>query len=221
MRDIELKHGYTYASVERIAQKAASESKWRFVDLVERYEIARSAVAEELYRCDEPPGPYHLIDHGMKAIRRHVEELGDLRGVYFYKRGIPRMPRFEIFWWSVAGPTPSPEEPVIERLTVETIFAKLTPLNQQVLLALADFDNFDRAAEAMGVSVSSYRTYVYLARKQFLRLWHDGEEPSKFWGRTTKRNKSRSVTATTIRRRRVNRLKKQAEGQAQESNDLP
>ncbi|MGI5204969.1 hypothetical protein ACQEU6_25750 [Spirillospora sp. CA-108201] len=210
MRDMELRHGYTYGNLEGIARKASLDSKWRYITLAERYDIAWSAVTEALYSSEDPPYAYDLIQAGMRAIARHVEEDGQLRGVYYYQPGKPRMPRFETYWWDAAGPTPSPENRIIERIATRHIFERLTPANQRVLLALADYNDYTRAAEALGISRKSFITYVCLARKQFLRLWHDDETPSRVWGRDhnyTNKTRSRSITAVTIRRRRARRLK--------------
>lgn len=207
MRDMKLRHGYTYGNLEGIARKAALDSKWRYVSLADRYEIAWSAITEALYTSEDPPYAYDLIQCGIRAIARYVEEDGQLRGTYYYRPGKPRMPRFEIYWWTAAGPTPSPEDRIIDRIAARHIFEKLTPANQRVLLALADHNDYTRAAESLGISRKSFVTYVYLARKQFLRLWHDDETPSRIWGRDhhTGKPRQRSITAITIRRRHARR----------------
>lgn len=48
----------------------------------------------------------------------------------------------------------------------------------------ADHHNdHERAAQALGKSMVAFHSAVRDARRQFLRLWHQGEQPSKVWSR--------------------------------------
>ena len=50
-------------------------------------------------------------------------------------------------------------------------------------MALATYNDYQRAAEALGKPYHSFVGTVSTARKQFLRLWHEHETPSEVWGR--------------------------------------
>ncbi len=200
----ELRHGYTLASLEGLTRRAAFDSKWRFIAFDEKYETAWSAIAEELYSSEEPPPVHDLIQVGVRAITRHVEDLGHTKGVYYYRADKPSMPRFEIYWWWHAFPTPSPESRIVDVLALRQIWPRLTRTNQKVLLALAVHGDYQAAAAALNKPYSTFVTQIYEARRQFLRLWHDGEQPSRVWGRDRRKRNGppqRSVTATTIRKR--------------------
>ncbi|HEY7145599.1 MAG TPA: hypothetical protein VH637_15255 [Streptosporangiaceae bacterium] len=208
----ELRFGFTMASLERLARKAAYGSHWRFLEFREKYEIAWSAIAEELYASTEPPRPDDLIRLGDKAIAAQVEVYGHMWGAYYSKPDREFMPRFETFWWSQAMPTPSPEDKVVDRLALGQIWPRLTQGNKRALLALATHGDYERAAASLGKTYSTFTTQIWQARRQFLRLWHEGERPSRVWGHD-RRNRPRwpgvldrrPVTITTIRKRRNRR----------------
>jgi hypothetical protein len=210
--DTELRFGFTMASLDSLARKAVYESHWRFLPFHEKYDIAWSAIAEELYASSEPPRPHDLIRLGDKAIAAQVESYGHMWGAYYSKPDREFKPRFETFWWSQAKPTPSHEERIVDHLAFRQIWPRLTQGNKTVLLALATHGDYERAAESLNKPYSTFTTQIWQARKQFLRLWHDGEPPSRVWGHD-RRNRprwpggplDRPVTVTTIRRRRNKR----------------
>jgi hypothetical protein len=211
----ELRWGYTVASLEGLARKAAYDSHWRFLPPVEKYEIAWSAIAEELYACDEAPSASALLRRGEKAIRQHVDDLGHSHGIYYAGHSSGRiapgtpMPRFEKYWWSHALPTGSPEDRIVDELALQQIWSRLTKTHQSVLLALAVHGDYQRAADALNKSYKSIVTQIYTARKQFFRLWHQHETAPGVWGRDRRKRSrprgedQRSITAATIRKRRA------------------
>ena len=211
--EVELRHGYTMISLNNLAKRAVFESRWQFIPFHEKYEIAWSVIAEALCSSDEPPRVHDLIRAGEKAIRNNVEDLGELHGIYYYRSKDSErfMPRFETYWWSHAAPAPSPEERIIDALAFRQIWPRLNGVHQLVLMALATHGDYERAAAALNKSHKTFVTQIYLARKQFLALWHEGEQPSTMWGRDTPRRAParRSVTATTIRRRRAKQRARQ------------
>jgi hypothetical protein len=222
----ELRFGFTMASLEGLARAAARQSHWRFVPFHEKFEIAWSAIAEELYSSDEPPRTHDLIRLGDKAITSHVETCGHMWGAYYVKPDRGGMPRFEKFWWSQASPTPSPEERIVDYLAFRQIWPRLTKTNQRVLLALAIHGDYQRAAESLNKPYKTFVTQIYEARRQFLRLWHHGERPSQVWGRDRRKGAKpwelggRSVTAATIRHREYNKRARERQMNA-EASDHP
>ena len=65
---------------DRLARKAALTSRWRFLPIADRIEIARFAIAEHLLTTPEPPEVWKLVNPGEKAISAHVEPEGPLPG---------------------------------------------------------------------------------------------------------------------------------------------
>jgi hypothetical protein len=72
------------------------------------------------------------------------------------------------------------------------------------------------AAEALGKAPHGFETTLSTARKQFLALWHEGEQPSTLWGRDRRSAKSRRVrdhykkiTVITIRARARKRRRRE------------
>jgi hypothetical protein len=213
----ELRFGYTFAGLQELARQAVLFSRWQFLAFHEKYDIAWSAIAEEVYASEEAPRPYDLIRIGERAITVHVEDLGHTWGTYITghheREPGSGMPRLEMFWWTQAAPTPSPEERIIDVTALRQIWPRLNGVHQVVLLALATHGDYERAAEALDKPYKTFVTQIWSARKQFLRLWHQHEQPSGVWGHDRRKRsnpKQRSVTATTVRRRKARRLAKAA-----------
>jgi hypothetical protein len=210
MRDITLRHGYTLANLNELARKTVFCSRWRFLSFQERYDIAWSAIAEGIYASEEPPAPHELIRLGEKAIRSHVSDLENTWGTWLTGHGESvqagtRKAHFEKVWTTLAQPSNFPDERIIELIGLRQIWPRLTPTHQAVLLALATHGDYDRAAAALGKTYHTFVTHIHNARKEFLRLWHEGEKPSGMWGRDQRKRsvpRERSITALRIRRAR-------------------
>jgi hypothetical protein len=209
--DAPFAHGYTVADLDHVARKAGSASRWLFLPLAQRIDLARFAITEHLLTCDQPPDFWNLVNIGEKAITAHVDAEGRYRGVYLSGSRRPSgtpMPRFWRYWLTAAQPTRSPEDPIVEATALAQIFPRLSRPHQRVLLALAEYDDYDLAAQALGRQYHGFVSTLHTARQQFLRLWHEHETPSRFWGRD-RRNRdttnAHSITTTTIRRRQRRR----------------
>lgn len=194
MGDPPLRDGFTLGDVERLAWRAARRSRWLnlTVSPYERYELAWSAIAEEVYARSQAPGERGLVVRGERAISGHV--FAELR-----ERGISDragrghrsptveyrgfMPRFQAYWFSAGAPVVSHEGRVVEVLALRQVWPRLGRRHRETLAALAVHGDYRAAAAALGVAERSMPTMVYQARKQFFRLWHDRERPSRFWGR--------------------------------------
>lgn len=193
----------------------------------ERFDLARYAITELLLTTAVMPDFWSLVDHGINAINTHVEYTGREHGVYLARHDVPmgtRMPRFLAYWAPRSQLTRSPEEPVVEMRALVQIWPRLNPAHQRVLLALAVHDDYEQAAASLGKTYHCYVCTLSLARKQFLRLWHQHETPRPFWGRDIRKRRrpsARSVTATTIRRR-VRRLRAETlEQLARQTRGIP
>ena len=214
-------HGFTVADLDDLARKAAYASRWLFLPLPERRDLARFAIAEHLLTTAEPPEFWSLVNLGEEAIGAHVEQEGRYRGVYLARAGVElgtAMPRFWRYWSSASQPTRSPEEAIVDVTALIQIWPRLTRPHQAVLVALATHSDYEKAAEALDKPYHSFVSTVSTARKQFLRLWHEHEIPSGVWGHD-RRNRPRaevrrSVTVVTVRRRKRRREAKEVDGAA-------
>lgn len=68
-----------------------------------------------------------LIDAGWRAIAAYVQSNAQFHGHNTDDPNGTTRRGFERFWWSTAGPTPGPEERVVERLAMEQIWPRLRP----------------------------------------------------------------------------------------------
>jgi helix-turn-helix protein len=180
--EAELRHGYTLAHLNELAVRAVRVQRFnRQVDFTVRVEIAWSAIAESLYAADEPPAPDDLIRAAWAAIGDDTDRTYRAHGWNTHDRYAGITSRFQQYWAGV-GITRSPEEPIVERITLSQIWPRLSPSHRQLLLAMAVYEDYGRAAEALQKSRKSFTTQLSQARRAFLALWHDGEQPSRPWG---------------------------------------
>lgn len=202
-----LRHGYNLADLNRLARIAVTRVRVAGFDHRTGYELAWSAIAETLYATpdDQPPDPVDLVYDGWNAIRRYVQMEMHHHGKDSGKQGA-EMPRFLAYWETVAHRTAGPEPAVVERLALWQIWPHLLPSHREALGALAALGDYRQAAEACGRKDSTFRALIADARKAFLALWHEHEEPSRPWGQDkrageTARPAARRATRAMERRR--------------------
>jgi hypothetical protein len=84
---------------------------------------------------------------------------------------------------AAARPASGPEDRVIERIALAQIWPCLRPAHREALLALAAHGDYGLAARALGKPYSTFKADISRARREFLKLWHEGEAPSRPWVR--------------------------------------
>lgn len=194
--DALLRHDYTLGGVETLARHAVMGNRqyWSGGNRLDQHDLARFAILEALYAADEQPQPGDLLRIAQRALGRDKET--EMR-----THGIPVSARETgahfATYWSADRVSGSPERGVVEVLALQQIFPTLPQNHQQALLALAATGDQRSAAELMGVGVNTFYTWVQRGRAAFRELWHEGEAPSKSWGRD-RRSTSTHHGATAI-----------------------
>lgn len=173
----QLRHGYTLGDLDQLAHAAVARARYGNPagEWADRFMIAWEAIAEHLYAGQEAPTGYELVGAGMTAI---TDDHRDFRRHH----GHSNERSFHAVWTDLASVTRSHEAGVVERLALTQIWPTLTNRQCQVLAALATFGDHRPAAEALGMSTSLFSVHLSKARREFLRLWHEHEEPSHPWG---------------------------------------
>jgi hypothetical protein len=197
-----LRYGYTLDDLDRLARAAVARDVWhRSLPLADRLDITRSAMAEHLYSSAERPAPSGLFRAAWTALRRETEDDWHTHGVSrtgSVHDGDKVMPGFWKFWWDQARSTPGPEDRVIERTALRQIWGQLRPAHRRVLAAVAACDDYGLAAEALGRSRGGLVGHVSQARREFLALWHEGEQPSTPWGTDRRRDPAKTRANATM-----------------------
>jgi hypothetical protein len=207
--DVPLRHGYTLAAVNELTLVAVRcELFYRSRSYAERIDLAWSAIVEHLYASEQPPSRRDLIHTGMTAISNWFVSEARTHGVNPSQRGRTTEPgvNFERYWHVFAHPTPGPEERIVERLALTQVWHTLPSRVRGVFGALAVHDDYHHAAESLSKTPEQFYSQIAYARTKFLALWHDGETPSRPWGRDRRRHSSRVTgrsTAKIIRQRRA------------------
>ncbi|HEU4422108.1 MAG TPA: hypothetical protein VFR67_06155 [Pilimelia sp.] len=177
--DLPLKHGYTLGAVDHLAKAAVNMAGQYASDYLDRLDAAYGAIVVHLYEAPHWPTRYALLQAGATAVNRMVEADLRTRG---YRRangysGAMSAPGFVTYWWGQSGPTPSPENAVVERIAIDQIRKRLTPTQMSAVAALALTGDHVAAAELLGVPPGTYATRLRQARITALSLWHEGETP--------------------------------------------
>jgi hypothetical protein len=183
----ELRHGYTLDDLRRLAGGVVKHAWSQLGDQADRLEVVWSAIAEALYASDTKPERRDLFQAGMDAMSRYDADERHHHGrrsrsAALDHAGFGSSPAFQTYW-CLAMTARSPEDGVVERVALAQIWPRLTEGQRRALLALAAFDDYAAAAKALGIKYQSLHTLVRNARLRFLALWHEGETPSRIWGR--------------------------------------
>jgi hypothetical protein len=188
----------------------------------DRYDLAVSAIAEFLMTADDRPGREDLVTVGARAITRDVTVRLKLEG-YDCNRPAdgqePNMANFCVFWWQLFGHVGSHENGIVETIALSQILPRLKPVHRDVILALARHGTYDKAAASLGRPRSTFVTYLWAARKEFLKLWHEDEVASRIWGHDFFGIEGYDHTdAITVRTLRQRKRKKRAKGNGYPGN---
>jgi hypothetical protein len=180
---VELPQGYTLAEVERLAKVAAGTTLTNPGDtMADRVDDAWSAIVERLYADPTPIEPGQLVWVGRKALYTADRATWHHHGVFKAnnhgtRHGLGSMPAFQSYWWR---PVTTVEGKVVDRLAFAQIWPRLSPAEQEAVVAVAIYGDQQEAARALGKP--HMRSSLHNARKRFLELWHEHEAPSKHWG---------------------------------------
>lgn len=191
----DLRHGYTLDDLHRAA-RTATRTDWSHSagDFTDRFDLAFGAVAVHLYAADQAPTPNDLVRAGREALSR--AQMDDLRHHGITHRYEPAPNAYA--YWALVQVVPSPADGVVDRVALWQIWPLLKEPERAALLALAAHGDYDAAAESLGLRYYTFTARVRRARLRFLELWHQGEAPSRPWGRD-RRTGLRGVEMTTQR----------------------
>jgi DNA-binding CsgD family transcriptional regulator len=220
----EVMHGFTLGRLHALARIAAGTAWSQAADYDSRLEDAWYGVAAHLAAAARPPAPRDLVDAGRREVDSTVSAGARQHGQAHPERRAPGdrygdglAPRFRTFWWDQSLPVPSCESRVVERLALAQIWPRLSQRHREALAALAASEDYDLAAAAMGVTRGTFNVHVSRARKEFLALWHEHEQPSRAWGTDRRRGNSGSRAALPRHRaaaRAINRRQGRPEHEA-------
>lgn len=201
----ELRHGYSLADLERLAKISVTTDIWyQGMHPADRYELSLSAMAMHLYETDEPPTANELFRAASVAMRRQVQSDRSAHGIS-NTDVYTAAPNFYRFWWEQFQLAPSHEGRIVDRAALWQIFPVLARRHQAVLVSLAIHGDHDSAAAMLGITRATYNSYLSEARHAFLRLWHEGEQPSRLWAQDKRHGKGlddHSVMHSIVRRRK-------------------
>ncbi|TDD37841.1 hypothetical protein E1287_07215 [Actinomadura sp. KC06] len=198
-----LRHGYNLADIERLARIAVRAARAQAMDYQDRYEAAWYAIVEGIYTAIDAPDPWELKRLGADAVNRLQQDYGHTWG---YDRrnpdaGFEGMRGFRKYWELDRRAHRSCEDGVVDRVALWQIWERLSATHQAMLLALAAYEDPVAASAAVGKRYNTFNTHLKNARREFLTLWHEGETPSRFWGKGDRRRGRRSGVQLLVNRR--------------------
>jgi hypothetical protein len=213
--DAEIEHGYCYRDVRKLAGYAAHRSYWqRVMTAQDRFDLAVSAIAESVLAAEQRPSEKDLITAGLQAINHSAQAQMRHQGTSYHKPvdTEPNMANFWVYWWPQIGYAGSHENNVVETIAMFQILPQLKPADRDVILALARHGTYDKAAASLGKTHRAFVSHLSRARKQFLGLWHEGEQPSHIWGidffGIEGYERDETITVRTLRQRKRRRKKR-------------
>jgi hypothetical protein len=184
--DVELAHGYTLRHLDILVRIGIHQrAMYIGVDTDERYAAGYHSAAELLYSTDEPPTSTDLIRAARDAADYETRRTGEHRGRGRVRddgsRSDGSMPKFWAYWDRESNVTHSHENGIVDRIALTQIWPKLTPAHREALQALAALEDYQAAADMLGLRYHTFCRRVWLAQNAFLRLWLEGETPGPRW----------------------------------------
>jgi hypothetical protein len=221
--EVEIRFGYTLTDIHRLTKLAVNTAKgWLATDYTDLMEAAWFGIVEHLHTAEHWPPRHDLVRAGQDAVNALVHDEMHHAGFFKYKTttgyGPGSMPAFVKFWYN--APARSPESRIVERVTLAQIWPMLTVRQREAFTALAVHGDYVLAAESLGIEPQTFRALLGRARREFLALWHEGEEPSRMWG-TDRRVVRHETTDPVELARRARDAKKARERRAQRQQRLP
>jgi hypothetical protein len=217
--DAEIAHGYSFQDVRKLAGYAAHRSHWvRAMPAQDRFDLALSAIAEFLVAAEDRPAEQEMAIIGVQAINKDMIARMRHEGSSYDKPRDPQGPNMDnfcIYWWPYTSHVASHENGIVEKVALAQILPRIKPVHREALLTLAMQGTYDKGAAAIGISRVAFKNLVYRARKEFLGLWHEGEQPSRIWGKDCfgieGYERDESITVRTLRQRKRRQRKKREE----------
>ncbi|WNI19937.1 hypothetical protein [Actinacidiphila sp. ITFR-21] len=171
----EIRYGYTLRDIDRMARAACAADRTLSSDITTRYDTAWSAIAETLCAAPEPPTRHDLTRAGWQAIYHDVKAVRRLYGVDSTDRSgeVASAPRFVAYW--TRGATHAADEGVTERIAVHEILATLPEHLREAVVALAALDDYQKAADSLGIKYTAMTVRMSNARRRFRAHWYAPE----------------------------------------------
>lgn len=165
-------HGFTRRDIDHMARAACLADRSHSSDMTTRYDTAWSAIALALCEADEPPTRADLVRTGWQAIYADVKAMNRLYGVDSTNRAgeAASAPRFVTYWTHI--PHDSASESLIERIAVWEILATLWDVEHDAVQALADHDDYQAAADSLGIAYKALIRNLNAGRTRFRRRWY-------------------------------------------------
>lgn len=190
--------GYTMADLHDIAKHAAVLAhRTAAYAYHERYQAAWDRIVDRLLAAETEPSRRELLHEGIRGADTWTAAEMHHHGVS--ARTGNKMGAYEAYWWRRF--TPSPEEGIVARLALPQIWWCLSPSQQGAVAALATCGDHKTAAEALGLTTANFGTRLSAARRRYLALWHEGEKPSRPWGKDQRSAGGRTATRVLASRR--------------------
>lgn len=204
-----IRWGWSLSDIDRAVRIGITRNIWcRGIDTEERYAAGWHAAVELLYTSDQGPTRHDLIRAAWSTADDLTRRSGEERGIPRQRgdgyTGRTDMPRWHAYWTTTSRPTPSPEEPIVERMALAQIWPRLTPGQQEALHALAAHGTYQSAADALGLTYNTFFRRISTARQRVLALWWEGETPVRGWAdrRIRTENGGRQSMSAHVRKRR-------------------
>ncbi|MFG1794227.1 hypothetical protein [Nocardia sp. NPDC049149] len=180
----EIRHGYTLQQVDILVRCGVLRNPWyQGIDADERYATGWHAAVELLYVSEQQPTPRDLTHAAWYAADkwtgRSAEEHGVPRARGESYQGRDDMPRFHAYW--SRRTIGAVDEAVVDRVALLQIWPRLKPIHQEALQALAAYEDYRQAADALGLRYHTFCARVRLGRNRFHELWLEGETPNRRW----------------------------------------
>lgn len=177
---IDIAWGYSMADIERIAWSALRRSvRSMGCDLEDRYETAWGTIVELLFKSSEAPAFHELYKAALVGLSELARERQHLWGTDT-RTGDGAAPRFSTYWLPPRHQRGNDgfSDHLVEVMSLPTVLGVLSDAEYEAMITLAAYDGDQRrAAEALGLSYSTFYHRIEYGRRKVKAAWFDHETP--------------------------------------------
>lgn len=166
---------FDLSTIHRLSLDAARFTAFHQIDFKDAYDTAWHHIALHLI-VNNDPTLRELKKEASSAVWREVNDRIKQHGYRDskYWNGQWSAPRFCKYWVEDTSKRQSPpwEESVLDTLAFHQVWPELSDRDQMLITALAIHENYQDAANSLGMTKGTYSESVRKARHRFLSLWY-------------------------------------------------
>lgn len=203
--------GWSWAELESLARRAASQAKSVYLNWDDRVQAAMDGICD-CFPAGSRPLRGDLLAAALDEISAQTYREKQTHGFQADPQwnGQVTRQRFVMFWRGTTTRTDRAapfEEPILEKIAAREVFWSLRDADRDVLHVVSWYSDYGDAAEHFGISHTALVNRLWNARRRAREAWFDWESDPGHYARRGQRGPAYELAKTL----RVKRSRQRAE----------